>query len=59
MQFQSPEFRAVFRLSRHVDWNVGYQYYDYKDTQTPFENYRAHLPYTSLRFYFGGGTVDR
>ena len=29
------------------------------DTQTPFENYKAHLPYTSLRIYFGqsAGTV--
>lgn len=59
MQFTTPEVRAVFRISRQVDWNVGYQYYNYKDKQTPFENYRAHLPYTSLRIYFGGGTADR
>ena len=59
MRFTSPEFRAVFRLTRNIDWNVGYQYYNYKDRQTPFENYRAHLPYTSLRIYFGGGTADR
>ena len=59
MQFQSPEFRVAFRITRSVDWNVGYQYYDYKDKHTPFENYRAHLPYTSLRVYFGGGAADR
>jgi hypothetical protein len=59
MRFTTPEFRAAFRITRHVDWNVGYQYYDYKDSQTPFENYRAHLPYTSLRIYLGGGAADR
>lgn len=59
MQFASPEGRVVFRISRNVDWNVGYQYYDYKDAQTPFMNYRAHLPYTSLRIYFGGRAADR
>ena len=59
MQFQSPEVRVVFRITRNIDWNVGYQYYNYKDSQTPFQNYRAHLPYTSLRIYFGGGAADR
>jgi hypothetical protein len=36
---------------------VGYQYYSYRE-QPPFntgQDYRAHLPYTSLRIYFGGG----
>ena len=59
MQFKTPEFRAAIRLTHNIDWNVGYQYYDYKDVQTPSQNYRAHLPYTSLRVYFGGGAVDR
>ncbi len=59
MNFQSPEFRVAFRINRNVDWNVGYQYYNYKDTFTPIQNYRAHLPYTSLRIYFGNGAADR
>lgn len=59
MRFTSPEFRAVVRLTRNMDWNLGYQYYNYKDTQTPFQNYRAHLPYTSLRIYLGQGSGDR
>lgn len=54
MEFQSPEFRASFRLHRRVDWNVGYQYFHYLDRFAPGQNYTAHLPYTSLRFYFGG-----
>ena len=59
IRFTTPEFRAVLRLTRNVDWNFGYQYYNYKDSLTPFENYRAHLPYTSLRIYFGQGSGDR
>jgi len=59
MEFQTPEFRVAFRISRNVDWNVGYQYYNYKDVQTPNQNYKAHRPYTSLRIYFGGRAADR
>jgi hypothetical protein len=54
--FQTPEARLAFRLGRRVDWNVGYQYYAYRE-KPPFntgQDYRAHLPYTSLRIYFGG-----
>jgi hypothetical protein len=59
MHFTTPEFRVAFRITDNVDWNIGYQYYNYRDTQTPFENYKAHLPYTSIRIYFGGRAVDR
>lgn len=77
--FQShvPEFRVAIKLSKNIDWNLGYQYNDYKENlrtsyfqfnelantnvipatsvYPPNQNYRAHLPYTSLRIYFGGG----
>jgi hypothetical protein len=56
MSFQSPEARLAIRLTRHVDWNVGYQYYNYNESTLVGprpENYHAHLPYTSLRIYFG------
>lgn len=59
MNMLSPEFRAAIRLTRNVDWNIGYQYYNYQDSQTSSQNYRAHLPYTSLKIYFGGGAADR
>jgi hypothetical protein len=59
MSFTTPEFRVAFRLTRNVDWNVGYQYYKYEDVQTPTQNYTAHLPFTSLRIYFGGRAADR
>jgi hypothetical protein len=59
MSFTTPEFRVAFRLTRNIDWNIGYQYYKYTDVNSPIENYSAHLPFTSLRFYFGGPTADR
>ncbi len=57
-----PEIRLAIRLTKNIDWNVGYQYYDYRenlqrayfDPVPPNQNYNAHMPYTSLRFYFGG-----
>jgi hypothetical protein len=56
MKFQSPEVRLAIRVNRHLDWNLGYQYYDYSESllvgPRP-QNYHAHMPYTSLRFYFG------
>lgn len=56
MTFQSPEGRLAFKINRWFDWNVGYQYYNYSESPLVGprpENYHAHLPYTSLRLYFG------
>lgn len=53
LQFQSPEARFAFKLHSRVDWNVGYQFYDYKESFQSNQNYRGHLPYTSLRIYIG------
>ncbi len=53
MQMQSPEIRLVIRLHRYVDWNVGYQYFNYRENFVNAQNYNSHLPYTSLRFFFG------
>lgn len=72
-----PEARISIKLTKNVDWNLGYQYNNYKEsiqygyfpynelvntnvipanaTYPTNQNYRAHLPYTSLRIYFGGG----
>ncbi|MEK6283439.1 MAG: hypothetical protein AABN95_24055 [Acidobacteriota bacterium] len=56
MSFQSPEARLAIKINRRLDWNLGYQYYNYNESvlvgPRP-QNYHAHLPYTSLRFYFG------
>ena len=62
MSFQSPEGRFAIRLNRHLDWNLGYQYFNYNEdgfvrtfplnAMRP-QNYHAHLPYMSLRIYIG------
>ena len=64
--FKTPEFRAAIRLNKYIDWNVGYQYYDYKEKpvqnvqwDVPFQNYSAHMPYMSIRIYLGRGAGDR
>ncbi len=73
----TPEFKVAIKLTKNVDWNLGYQYNRYDEklqygyfpynelnntnvipanaTYIPNQNYRAHLPYTSLRIYFGSG----
>jgi hypothetical protein len=56
MSYQSPEARLTIKINRQVDWNVGYQYYNYIESSIVGprpQNYHAHMPYTSLRFYFG------
>ena len=63
MSFQSPEARLAIRINRHLDWNLGYQYFNYNEDQfvvrsfppgsTRPQNYHAHLPYVSLRLYLG------
>lgn len=55
----SPEVRIAVRLTRNIDWNIGYQYFDFSDRLLSTQSYNAHLPYTSLRIYFGGGAGDR
>ncbi|HEX8188916.1 MAG TPA: hypothetical protein VF586_11230 [Pyrinomonadaceae bacterium] len=60
MSYQSPEGRLSLRLNRRLDANFGYQYYNYNESEfrqigyaVPPQNYHAHIPYASLRFYFG------
>ncbi len=55
----SPEVRLAFRITKNIDLNAGYQYYDFSDRYTPVQSYNAHLPYVSLRFYFGGASDRR
>lgn len=66
IDFKTPELRASVRLSRYLDWNIGYQYYDYSEEPAqniqwavPFQNYKAHMPYMSLRIYLGKAAGDR
>jgi len=74
--FHQPEARLAVKLTKNIDWNLGYQYYSYSEKQYPLpftsinsstlipkqianQNYTAHLPYTSLTFYFGRSAQDR
>jgi hypothetical protein len=56
MSYQSPEGRLSIKINRYLDWNLGYQYYNYNESALVGprpQNYHAHLPYTSLRVYLG------
>lgn len=61
MNFMSPEARLAIMINRHLDWNLGYSYYSYNESDflrtfpgSPrAQNYHAHLPYMSLRLYIG------
>ena len=54
-EFQAPEAKFVFNVHRNMDWIVGYQYFGYEEKfPNPINQvYHAHLPYTSLRIFFG------
>ena len=54
MQLQTPEFRAAFRITNNIDWNLGYQYFNYREKFQTTQDYKIHTPYTSLTIYFGG-----
>ena len=62
MVYETAEGRLAIRLNRHLDWNLGYQYFAYNETDSlksfppaggRAQNYHAHLPYMSLRVYIG------
>jgi hypothetical protein len=52
LRFVSPLARLSIRLNDRMRWNVGYQYYGYREDFYPQENYRANTGYTSLLWSF-------
>lgn len=52
LKFQTPEVRLAVKLRDGVEWIAGYQFYKYAEDLQTTQNYRAHLPYSSLRLYF-------
>lgn len=52
LSFQSPEAKLTFKLQEHVDLNLDWKFYQYKEKFLTNQNYRAHLPYATLRFSF-------
>jgi hypothetical protein len=55
LSFQSPSARMSVLLKQKLRFNVGYQYYGYKedfDLLSVNENFRANTGYASLLFSF-------
>jgi hypothetical protein len=52
LAYQSPLARLSIRLHSKIRWNVGYQYYDYREDFQSFQNYRAHTGYSSVVWSF-------
>lgn len=55
----TAESRVAIRLTKNIDWNIGYQYIEYTERFQPLsvggpQDYHVNMPYTSIRFYFGG-----
>jgi len=52
LKYQSPEAKVTLRITRNVDWNAGWQYYDYKEKFAANQNYRANTAFSSLTIRF-------
>jgi hypothetical protein len=52
INYQSPEAKLTVRITRHVDWNAGWQFYNYKEKFANNQNYRANTAYSSLTIRF-------
>jgi hypothetical protein len=52
LAFQSPIARLSVKLYDKIRWNVGYQFYGYREDFQTAQNYRAHTGFTSLIWSF-------
>jgi hypothetical protein len=52
LNFESPVVRVSVKLRAKLRWNVGYQFYHYREEFFNAQNYRAHTGYTSLSWSF-------
>jgi len=50
--FDAPLARISVKLHNRIRWNAGYEYYRYKESLFPVQNYRAHTGYTSVLWTF-------
>jgi hypothetical protein len=63
-KLSTAESRIAIRLTKNIDWNIGYKYISYNERIQPLsvgapQDYHANLPYVSLRIFFGGGSERR
>lgn len=52
LRFVSPMARLSVRMNERLRWNVGFQYYGYRENFTSGNNYLANTGYTSLMWSF-------
>jgi hypothetical protein len=52
LRFLSPQARFSLRLTPKIRWNVGYQYYGYREQFATDQNYRANTGYSSVSWSF-------
>ncbi len=52
MTFESPLARLTVQLRPDLMWNLGYQYYGYRERFTSLQGYRAHTGYVSVVWSF-------
>jgi len=52
MVFQSPMARLSVKINSKLRWNLGYQYYGYRQDFNTLLGYRANTGYTSFSFSF-------
>jgi hypothetical protein len=52
LRFLSPMARVSFPISNRVRWNVGYQYYGYREDFSTLQNFRANTGYSSFSWSF-------
>lgn len=50
--FDSPMGRISISLNRRLRWNLGYQYYGYREKFYPAQDYRANTGFSSLTWSF-------
>ncbi|MBI3666510.1 MAG: hypothetical protein HY236_09870 [Acidobacteria bacterium] len=52
LSYQAPQARVTLQLHKKLSWNAGWQYYAYSERFAGFQDYHAHLGYTSFRWAF-------
>jgi hypothetical protein len=52
LRFLSPQARISFRIRPKIRWNLGYQYYGYREDFSTLQNFRANTGYSSISWSF-------
>ncbi|MBV8846657.1 MAG: hypothetical protein JO307_27945 [Bryobacterales bacterium] len=52
LRFLSPQARLSIPIQPRIRWNVGYQYYGYREDFSTLQNFRANTGYTSISWSF-------